>query len=123
MKTNSVPLALPIVTSGTPATPPVDIEAAFGGFAIQFVNVTAATAVQYAVEASLDGHTWVDVTNCLHDLGNGGTALSATITTDSIYEFVGAFPGSVHVVCKHAPTSPPGTPPTAILSYQDSRST
>jgi hypothetical protein len=119
MRTNSIPVTLPIVTSGGPTTTaPIEVGAGYEGFTVQFLNVGAAAGVQYAIEASLDGQNWFDITDSLRNLV-GGAAVAAPITADSVYDYPARFPGSVHIACKHAPTAVPTTRPTAIIAFQD----
>lgn len=124
MKSQSQSFALPIVTtSGQNASTPIDVGGAYGGFALQLVNVAAATGVAYVVEASLDGVTWKDVTHDLLDLGNGGAAIAAPLNTDSIFDYRARLPAQIRVRCSTAPNAPPaqGSAPTATIAYQDTR--
>jgi hypothetical protein len=120
MRTNSVPVTLPIVASmPDAASKAIDVGPGYNGFSVQFEDVAAATGVTYALEGSLDGENWFDLTNCLRDLGNGGGAVSAPIVTDSAFDYPSRFPGSVRLTCKHAPNAAPGTPPAAVVAFQD----
>lgn len=122
MRSNSVGLALPLVATGPFASSLIDVGSGFGGFSVQFVNVTAASGVQYAIEGSLDGGNWIDITRDLGSLLSPG-ALSPPIVADGIYDYPARFPGSIRIVCKHAPDSAPAPSslPRASVAYQDMR--
>jgi hypothetical protein len=121
VKANSETIQLPTTLSAT--TPAVDVSNGAGGFTLSFVNVAAATGVQYAVEASLDGTTWHDITASLLDLGSGSGAFTPPIAADSLLDYPVRFPGWVHVICKVAPNAPPPANqlPQVVLAVQDTR--
>ena len=119
MKTQSRPLTLPIV--GTEVSGAVEVGSGAWGFSVQLVGVAAATGAAYAVEGSIDGETWIDLTKNLVDRGPGGAVASGPISADSIFDYSFPFPGSVRVKCTTAPGSAPGTLPVATVAYQDTR--
>ncbi len=115
MKTQSYPFNLPITTTGTDATNPLDLGSANQGFCIQFVGIAGGGT--YVVEASFDDETWVDVTAALTNL-NTDVEAADPIAADGMYLFpYFTIPGPVRIRCTGDGT---GTP-KAWINYQDSR--
>lgn len=117
MKSQSVPFTLPLVVDQ--ASPPIEIGMAAWGFSVQFLHVTSSNGATFALEGSLDGETFVDVTKSMVDAGNGGAAVAGPIAADALCSFSWSFAGQVRIKCKAAPSSNPTTPPTAVIAFQD----
>jgi hypothetical protein len=118
--------ALPNIASGGIASPatgsctsPTDVSSAPGQYTIAFqvAGLAASTGQTVAVDASLDGKSWTDVTAGF--VGAGGTTAAADpITTDGLYVYRYAMPGMMRVRCVAAGS---GIPAVGYLNWVDSR--
>lgn len=127
MKSQSQQLSpLPNIASGgivTPATgscsTAVDVSSAPGEYTIAFqvAGLAGSNGQTVAIDASLDGNTWTDVTAGF--VGAGGTTTAADpIATDGLYVYRYAMPGKMRARCVVAGS---GTAAAGSLNWVDSR--
>jgi len=97
----------------------IDVSSGRKGFILQVIGISASVGQTIAVDGSLDeGTTWVQITSSMKKLTAADAAVTPPIAADGIFEFPVRFPGMVRIRCVAAGA---GTPGSAFLNWQDSR--